>query len=58
MNAPPAQPPERRRSSRLWPTVLVVEDDSQPQWLQKPFTRSQLRVALDLLLSNAALAEE
>jgi hypothetical protein len=58
MNDPVAQPPNGRRSSRLSPTVLLVEDGSHPHWPQKPFTHSQLRAALELMLRNAQVVEE
>jgi hypothetical protein len=58
MNEPVAQSPKGRRSSRLSPTVLLVEDGSHAHWPQKPFTRSQLRAALELLLPNAQVVKE
>jgi hypothetical protein len=58
VNDPAGQPPKGRRPSRLSPTVLLVEDGSHPHSLEKPFTRSQLRVALEQFLPNAQMVEE
>ena len=58
MNDPAGQAPNGRRSSRLSPTVLLVEGGSHPHSLEKPFTRSQLGVALEPLLPNAHIVEE
>jgi hypothetical protein len=46
MDTPPAEPLERRGSSRLLPTVFV------------PLTGTELRDAIDLASPNAATVEE